>query len=313
MAGGLAGWALARATAADRLAIAEAPAAPLLSFTPLAAAGAWLGALLLRGRNASVTAALAGVALTAAVAPRAVARRQPDAGGQVLRVVTVNLLVGRAAAGSVVGLVRDTDADVLFLQELTEEAVTRLKSAGLNSLLPFSATDLERHNSRGNGIYARYPLSKDRTITSASGAFFVAWLEFPPGSVQLACVHLRAPSPPWSRHAVARWRGELIMLPPPSGRPVILGGDFNSTIDHAQFRQLLQLGYVDAVSQTGHGLVPTWGPGAGRRALLTIDHILLDPRCAVLATSVRTLPGSDHRAVCAELRLPAAGIGWDSL
>ena len=119
MAGGLAGWALARATAADRLAMVEAPAAPLLSFTPLAAAGAWLGALLLRGRNAAATAALAGVALTVAVAPRAVARRQPDAGGQVLRVVTVNLLVGRAAAGSVVGLVRDTDADVLFLQELT--------------------------------------------------------------------------------------------------------------------------------------------------------------------------------------------------
>ena len=39
-------------------------------------------------------------------------------------------------------------------------------------------------------------------------------------------------------------------------------------------------------------------------ALLTIDHVLVDPRCAVLATSVHALPGSDHRAVYAEFRLP---------
>jgi endonuclease/exonuclease/phosphatase (EEP) superfamily protein YafD len=56
--------------------------------------------------------------------------------------------------------------------------------------------------------------------------------------------------------------------------------------------------------ETGNGLVPTWGPW-GKLALLTIDHVLVDPRCAVLATSVHPLPGSDHRAVYAEFRLPA--------
>jgi len=32
--------------------------------------------------------------------------------------------------------------------------------------------------------------------------------------------------------------------------------------------------------------------------------VLLDPRCAVQDVSVHPLPGSDHRAVYAEFRLP---------
>jgi endonuclease/exonuclease/phosphatase (EEP) superfamily protein YafD len=39
--------------------------------------------------------------------------------------------------------------------------------------------------------------------------------------------------------------------------------------------------------------------------LLALDHILIDPRCAVLATSAYPLPSSDHRALYAEFRLPA--------
>jgi endonuclease/exonuclease/phosphatase (EEP) superfamily protein YafD len=93
------------------------------------------------------------------------------------------------------------------------------------------------------------------------------------------------------------------MLPAPADPPRVLAGDFNATADHAQFRRLLRLGHVDAAAQLGRGLIPTWGP-AGRPALLTLDHVLLDPRCAVLAASVHQLPGSDHRAVYAEFRLP---------
>jgi endonuclease/exonuclease/phosphatase (EEP) superfamily protein YafD len=83
----------------------------------------------------------------------------------------------------------------------------------------------------------------------------------------------------------------------------VLAGDFNATLDHVQFRRLLRTGHVDAAGQVGKGLVPTWGP-VGRLAVLAIDHVVVDPGCAVLAASVHNLPGSDHRAVYAELRLP---------
>jgi endonuclease/exonuclease/phosphatase (EEP) superfamily protein YafD len=293
---------------ADRLERAEPWTVPLLSFTPHVTAGAWATTLLLRGTGPSTAAALASAAMTAAVAPRALPSRQPAATGPVLRVLTANLLVGRAEAAAVAGLVRRTEADVVFIQELTDQAEARLDRAGLSDLLAHRLTHPVAVGPRGSGIYARYPLTCEAPAEPASAAQITAGLHLPAGQVvTLVCVHTPSPKPLWNQHATARWNGELAALPAPSQPPLILAGDFNATLDHAQFRRLLRRGHVDAASQTGNGLVPTWGPRAQRRpAVLAIDHILVDPQCAVLQTSAHWLTGSDHRAVFAELRLPAA-------
>jgi endonuclease/exonuclease/phosphatase family metal-dependent hydrolase len=302
-AGLITAWAAARLAGVDRLRSCERWAVPLLSFTPQATAGALAGALLLRSNGPRVAATAAASALTAAVAPRALPRAQPAGDGPTLRVLTANLLVGRAAADSVVELADRTGADVLFLQELTVDAIGRLQAAGIARLLPHQVTDPVAGGPRGNGIYARYPLREEKT--APSGARPAAWLDVPTAQpVRLVCVHPRPPTAAREINAAARWRTELALLPPPGEAPAILAGDFNATLDHAQFRLLLQQGYADAASQTGHGLLPTWAPRPGHRGLLTIDHILVDPRCAVLATSVHQLPGTDHRAVYARIRLP---------
>src|SRR4029077_12708376 len=116
VAGALAGWAAARLAGADRLRFAGAWAVPLLSFTPQVTAGAWASALLLRGAGPAAATAVAGAALAAAVGPRAVPSRQPPAAGPVLRVLTANLLVGRAVAEAVVELVCRQPAGVLVGQ-----------------------------------------------------------------------------------------------------------------------------------------------------------------------------------------------------
>jgi endonuclease/exonuclease/phosphatase (EEP) superfamily protein YafD len=341
LATALAGWAAARLAGADRLRFAEAWAVPLLSFTPQVTAGAWASALLLRGGPAATTAA-AGAALTVAVGPRAVPSRQPPAAGPTLRVLTANLLLGRAAPESVVELVRRMRPDALFVQELTSEAAARLQRAGLGDLLAHGVAQSMPNGTRGSGIYARYPLRSGLPADSVSVApvsagpvsegpvsegplsaapvsaapVFVApvsaarctaRLELPFGQfVQLACIHAGPPRPPWSPGATARWRGQLAALPPPGAGPVILAGDFNATLDHAQFRRLLRRGYADAASQAGQGLVHTWGPRPDwRLTLLAIDHVLVDRRCQVLTTSAHRVAGSDHRALYAELRLPA--------
>jgi len=303
-AAGLAGWGAVRLAGADRLGCLAAPAVPLLSFTPQAAVAALLGSVLLRRNGAAATAALAAAALTAVTLPRAIRQPQPQARGPVLRVLTANLLAGRASESAVAGLVQRNSADVLFLQELTGAAATRLRQAGLDQLLPHEMTDVKDTGPRGSGIFARFPLSSGLSLAPATMAQPTARLELPGGQrVDLVCVHPCAPAPPSLRRNVARWRQELANLPPPADPPRVLAGDFNATADHAQFRQLLRTGHVDAASQAGKGLVPTWGP-AGKPALLTIDHVLVDPRCAVLAASVHFVPGSDHRAVYAEFRLP---------
>jgi endonuclease/exonuclease/phosphatase (EEP) superfamily protein YafD len=303
-AGSVAGWGAARLAGADQIRRLEAPAAPLMSFTPHVTAAALLASVLLRRRGAATTAGLTGAALAAVVLPRAIRRPQPQAAGPVLRVLTANLLAGRAAEEAVVGLVRQQDADVLFLQELPDAAVTRLERAGLSDLLPYEMTERRGGDARGSGIYARFPLARGLRLTPTRAAQPTARLELGSGRcVELVCVHSAPPNPPSSRLKVARWREDLAILPPPADPPRVLAGDFNATADQAQFRRLLRKGHVDAAGETGNGLVPTWGP-RGKPALLTIDHVLVDPRCAVLATSVHDLPGSDHRAVYAEFRLP---------
>ena len=307
VAGGLAAWAGARLAGVDRVRRAEGWAVPALSFTPQVAAAALAALPLLRrdrGSRSAIT--LAAAALAAAVVPRAIPRPQPSADGAELRVLTSNLLVGRADAESLVGLVASSGADVLFLQELTDGAANRLHKAGLDSVLPYQVLEPVHYGPKGSGIWCRYPLRDGLAVAPASRSRPVACLDVPGGqSVQLVCVHLRPPRPSRSPSGAARWRTEMATLPGPDDVPVIMAGDFNATLDHARFRELLRLGYADAAVQAGRGLVPTWGPRPGGDvAVLAIDHILLDPRCAVRAVSTHKLPGTDHRALFAQIQLP---------
>jgi endonuclease/exonuclease/phosphatase family metal-dependent hydrolase len=219
-----------------------------------------------------------------------------------LRVLSVNLYFGRADAEVVVARVRQVGADVLFLQELTPDAVTRLKQAGLDDLMAHTQVDL-RGGSRGSGIYSRFPLSEGPYVAPVHMAQPTALLELPDGeTVELVCVH---PCPPRVRRwgGPTRWRAELGALPPPGKLPRVLAGDFNATLDHAAFRGVLRLGYADAAQQTGNALVPTWGL-PGRSALFPLDHVLVSAGCAVRAYSVHAVPRTDHRAVYAEIQLP---------
>jgi endonuclease/exonuclease/phosphatase (EEP) superfamily protein YafD len=307
VAGCVAGWAVARLTAADRFRPVERVAVPLLALTPQATAAATLAAVSLRGRAPAATAAVAAAALAGVVAPRAIPRRQVPARGPVLNVLTVNLLAGGAAGPELVELVRRKRADVLFLQEITEDAAGRLKRAGLGDLLPHQVLDIEGYRYRGSAIYARHPLRDGLTIGPSYASQPTARLDLPGGrALQLVCVHPHPPMPPWSLPSAPRWRFELAALPPPGDPPVLLAGDFNATPDHAQFRRLLRMGHVDAAGRVGKGLIPTWGPEPrGRPPLLVFDHVLVDPRCEVLGTSVHPVTGSDHRALFASVRLPA--------
>jgi endonuclease/exonuclease/phosphatase (EEP) superfamily protein YafD len=304
VAGGLALWAVARVTAADRVRRLEAPAVPLLTFTPqVAKAAPWvaLGLRLAGRRRPAATAAVAAAALGLVVRPRGIARPAAGACGPLLRVLTANLYFGRADAEVVVARVRQAGADVLFLQELTADAVTRLKQAGLDDLMPHTQLEL-RGGSRGSGIYSRFPLSEGPAVESVHMAQPTALLELPNGdAVELICVHPVTPT--LARGGSARWREELAVLPPPGERPRVMAGDFNATLDHAVFRRVLRLGYADAGLQAGKALTPTWGPPE-KSGIFTLDHVLVDRSCVVLEYSVHVIPGSDHRAVYAEIQLP---------
>ncbi|GAA4084401.1 endonuclease/exonuclease/phosphatase family protein [Actinomadura miaoliensis] len=310
-------WAGLRFAGGDRLPGLGAPSAPLLAFTPYAAAAAPLPvlvALVLRRWWAAVAATAIAAALTAAVLPRAVAGGGPAARGPVVRVLTANLLLGQADPARIVDLVRRFNVDVLSLQELTPEARDRLERAGLARLLPRKVVDA-RWGAAGSGIYSRHPLRALPSPPGMSMASPQAEITLPGGRrVAVTAVH---PVPPLSAEEFRQWRRDLAGLPAAAtaahsggtgpgvaSTPVrILAGDFNATLDHATLRNLIERGYADAADRAGAGLVPTWGLRSARPPL-AIDHVLVDERCAVRRVTVHDLPGSDHRSLYAEIRLP---------
>ena len=84
---------------------------------------------------------------------------------------------------------------------------------------------------------------------------------------------------------------------------VIVAGDFNSTPDMRQFRDLLTNGYRDCANQTGAGFAPTFPSRTWHPPLITIDHVLTRQAAC---SSIRTLyvRGSDHRSLLATVDVP---------
>ncbi|MGY0003610.1 endonuclease/exonuclease/phosphatase family protein [Micromonospora sp. I033] len=300
----VAAWAVLRLGGLER-----GPLVQAVAFTPYVAAAAPATvalALALRRRAPAVVATLAALALLGAVAPRAVPDGRPAVDGPVLRLLTANLLKGDADPARLVELVRAHRVDVLTVQEFTPQIAAELDRLGLATLLPYRSLHPEV-GTTGSGLYARHPLSgtghrrnQGFFFTQAYGTVAV------PGAPPLR-VESAHPAAPYAVEVVPDWWTDLRAQPPatPGGGLSVLAGDFNATLDHAPLRDLIDTGYVDAADAAGAGLPGTWGPYDGDPIPpVTIDHVLVDRRIAVRAVSVYAVPGSDHRAVLAELRLP---------
>lgn len=282
------------------------PVVPLLAYTPLAVAGALavaVAAALLRRRVPALVAVALTATLAAFVAPRALGGPSAAEGGSGprLTVLTANLYQQPRAARGIAAVVRRERPDVVSLQEVTPRVAAALEAAGLRRLLPERVQDVRR-GGFGSAVYARMPLARGK---AEDGQTVTAARLRPRGApaVELLAVHPRAPL----REAnMDEWRADLRALPPatPRGAVRILAGDFNATLDHAELRRVLDRGYEDAADEVGHGLRATWPSNRRFPPPVTIDHVLVDARCGVHDVEVIDVPGSDHRAVLAEVELP---------
>jgi endonuclease/exonuclease/phosphatase (EEP) superfamily protein YafD len=275
------------------------------TLAPYFAAGCLLLALfafLLRRRVLALFALVITLVLGSLLGPRLLSEEQPAAGGPHLRIMAANLYLGQADPRTIVNLVRQQKVDVLALPELTPAAVSALDAAGLMDVLPYRVFD-DRVGGDGNGIAAKFPLRKIILMPDSALSQQSAVVDLPGREdLELTAIHVQ---PPLSDPDVRVWRNELGELPraTPDKRVRILAGDFNATLDHAAFRDLVDRGYADAGEEAGDGLDPTWsslptGPP------LTIDHIVVDSRCAISSYAVFDLPGSDHNAIISEVILP---------
>jgi endonuclease/exonuclease/phosphatase family metal-dependent hydrolase len=299
-------WAIIRLGGWER-----GPLVQLLAFTPYAAAWTVLPALLALALRRWLTAAVAVVTVAlfgVLVLPRAFSDhdRGPST-GVALHMMTANMEFGGADPAVIVALVRDNDIAVLALQEFTPQAVTRLQTAGLGKLLPYSSLG-DEPGASGSGLYSRYPITGGGVRRNAGGMNQTYGTIKPPGAVAVTVTSVH-PLAPVDSASERGWRTDLAAEPGtgPGGTPQILLGDFNSTLDHAPLRELISRGYRDAADADGKGLIGTWGAYERRKLPpVIIDHVLADKRIGIAHVSVHGLPHSDHRSVIADLWLPAA-------
>lgn len=247
----------------------------------------------------AVVAAALAVALVAPQVPWYV-RAAPAANGTTVRAMTINMLYGQADPQSVLA-VASTNADVVLVQEITPEAVQGLSDAGMDREFPHRAVDA-RPAAAGTGIYSRYPLTDVENLPGYRLATVKASLR-PAGAnadLTVVSVHFAAPWPQpisgW-HHDLDRFPDTLTDLANRSGdAPILVGGDFNSTIDMRPYRDLLTNGYRDATEEAGAGRELTYPSNDRIPPFMGIDHFLTRNATAVAAHTVQ-IEGTDHRAL----------------
>lgn len=227
-----------------------------------------------------------------------------------LRVLSLNLCRGKADPSALVQSVNQS-ADLVMVSELTPESVERLRDADIGAQFPHSLL-LPLSKYGGVGIWSRYHIAEVSIVQNENNLLVAGRVHVPALLYQpvVASVHVMSPVAGMA-NTFERWnagltdtKARLEGLRNETLGTVVIAGDFNSTVDMRQFRDLLQQGYHDAAQHAGRGYLHTYCVHPRLPPVLAIDHILT--RNAVVK-SVRTeeIVGSDHRAVLATICIPA--------
>lgn len=238
------------------------------------------------------------------VVPRAVAETPAPGTGPEMTVLSFNVDQGGASVPALATTIRASRPDLVVLPEAAEHYRSLLAQAirdlGYRSFVA-AAPDAPDVNGVTVFTAPTMGLLVSRTIEQGRSD---PWLELTGGrlgALRLVAVHVSAPVP----GKIESWPGELAQLPAwcaPGAGPAVIAGDFNATLDHREFRAGAQ-GCQDAGTVTGQGLTATWNAAWPRWFGAQIDHVLTSGGPRPLDLRILDLPGSDHRALLARLRL----------
>ena len=260
-------------------------------------------ALVLRRRFLAILCAVALVVQVAWVAPFFVPGQGIEADAQgTLRVLTVNAYFGQADAAAVVQMVRDQEADVLAVVELTADFHDSLESAGLEAVMPHHVDAKVGTGSPGSGLWSKTALTDPDTTEWSTFAMPAATVDVDGTPVRVTAVHPVPPLP----EITGVWHQEMADLARRAHDeplPQVLLGDFNSTYDHASFRAVLGDRFHDATRTAGRGLNLSWPVGERVPTFLDLDHVVVDEGMRVDDLESLVVPGSDHRALAVTVQV----------
>ena len=230
-----------------------------------------------------------------------------DPSDNVARVMTLNTAHGGASAEEVVALVRDKHVEVLCMQELTDDFLGGLAAAGLYDLLPYYVISDEASaisNGGRNGIWTLAPMGNvsGNLLPIETSSMPAGTVEIGGLAVRVVSVHPNSPV----RGAQDLWDEGLGVIGSLADydHTYLVMGDFNSTWDHARFRELLGADFVDAGAEAGEGFHMTFPSGA-LPSVVEIDHIVYARESGITVSELETaeVGGTDHRALLGVLEV----------
>ena len=257
-----------------------------------------LGAAVALRRPAAVSFALAGLAfnlwlLRAPLAPPV----EPNAPGELLRVVVCNIDYEHPDAARTARAVADLEPDLIVLSEVSDARLAPF----LAEFPAFHSIAVPREGVFGIAILSRYPLLGGTAPHSPPWSpILEGQLKLAGHEVRIAALHTSIPM----NSSMTRSRDQMLddsaRALEAAGKPALMLGDFNATPWSRELQRIFRRGALRELP--GMRLIGTYPSTLGRFGL-PIDHILTTSEWRIRA--VRRLPsaGADHRLLFAELAL----------
>lgn len=228
--------------------------------------------------------------------------------GRTVRVMSHNLLYRNPEPDYSAAQILAQDADVLVLTEYTAVHRRALQAAGIARQYPHGWEEVAGGGD-GIAIWSKFPMNV-HAVHRLTRKTPQVTIDVNGVALELIGVHLAAPT---HRASLPYWESDVDNLNRVIGQsdvPVIVAGDFNSTVGHHRFRSMM--GNHDLHSAhdvAGGGLGGTWPTNFLVAPVMRIDHILITAEHQLIEYERLGSWGSDHRAIAATLWLAPPNLG----
>ncbi|MGE3910182.1 MAG: endonuclease/exonuclease/phosphatase family protein [Chloroflexota bacterium] len=245
---------------------------------------------------------------------------RPAGTGRPLTVMTTNLLVSNEQRTSVGAAMLMEQPDIVAIQELGPEMASHLEQQ-LGAEYPYQLLSADPNALLGLGVLSRYPLHVEPETGWYSHVCGCQRVTVDVDGRTLAFINVHPPPPTVGQTRIGR-------LPLPTSfdasatrtvlaaaldgvdlrySPLVIAGDFNTSDRQPAYRALrseLQDAFLAAGWGPGFTFPARTSRGSSNLSIVRIDYILHDGSVTARAAYTGSMPGSDHRYVVAELRLP---------
>ena len=239
--------------------------------------------------------------------------RLPSANTANYKVISANVWVDNTDASRTLDFVKKEQPDLALFMEVNDVMGQQLEEA-LTTILPYSSNQLTPYR-LGTVLYSKTPLSNVQLqkFNTRSAVNMTAQVEALGKSISVVGIHPFPPVRPdmfADRNQAFAAVSEYVKA---QSDPVILAGDFNTTMWSPYYRRLVRKTGLKN-SRDGFGILPTWPSSLSylrlpklkaltRLVQIPIDHCLASRSLKVVGMHTGPNLGSDHLPIVVDFQL----------